>query len=99
MNTKASKNGGRKKGTPNAVTTSLRQRIDLFISRNFERLQGEYDSLPAKDKLTFISQLFAYAVPKLASITNEVNIKAKLEDLTDDQLEKVVDQILTNNAD
>jgi len=88
------KTGGRKKGIGNKVTTTLRQRIDLFINRNFEAIQDEYDTLPAKEKLNFISQLFAYSVPKLASTTSDVNIKTKLEELSTDQLEKVVNQVL-----
>ena len=90
---------GRKKGQPNKVTTSLKNRIDLFINRNFEGIQAEYNSLPAKEKLNFISQMLAYAVPKLASTSNDISIKTKLEELSSEQLQRVVDGILNEEVE
>jgi hypothetical protein len=87
---------GRIKGQPNKVTTSLKTRIDLFINRNFEGIQSEYESLPAKEKLNFISQMLSYSVPKMASTTTEISLSTKLENMTTIQLENVIEQVLLN---
>jgi hypothetical protein len=88
------KTGGRAKGTPNAVTTSLRSKIDNLINDNWDNIQQDLDALEAKDRLTFLEKLLAFAVPKLASTTSEVEITNKLNQLSDAQLDQMIQNVL-----
>lgn len=88
------KTGGRVKGTPNAVTTSLRSKIDTLLNDNWNNVQKDLNSLEAKDRLLFLEKLLNYAVPRLASTTNEVEITNKLNQLSDEQLDKMIENVL-----
>ena len=63
--TKREKTGGRKKGTPNKVTTDLRLQISELIENNFDNIQSDMDKLEPKERLDFIAKLFEYSLPKL----------------------------------
>lgn len=56
--------GGRAKGTPNRVTTSVKDWISQVIDKN--RLQAERDlkALSPKDRLLMLEKLMQYVVPK-----------------------------------
>lgn len=85
---------GRPKGVPNKVTGSLRERIQSLIDDNWSTLQRDLKKLDPKDRLTLISGLLVYVVPKLAATTSEVSIKNKLESMSNEKLELLVNQIL-----
>lgn len=71
---KRKKYGGRKKGTPNLITTELRQRIRDLIDNNFEQLQTDINKLEPKERVETIIKLFEYSLPKLQRI--DINNKA-----------------------
>lgn len=90
--------GGRLKGSPNKITASVKQRISILIDRNWKQMQKDMDSMAPKDRVLVIANLLPYVIPKLASSTNDISIKQKLEDMSAGQLEKVVDQILNEDT-
>ncbi len=71
---KGIKTGGRKKNTPNKMTSELRERINDFLSNNWNSLQSDFDSLEPKDKLMFYERLLQYGLPKLQSTELKGNI-------------------------
>ena len=62
---KRKKYGGRKAGTPNKVTTDLREQISELIENNFKGIQKDIDNLESKERLDFLIKLFEYSLPKL----------------------------------
>ena len=68
------KTGGRKKGTPNKVTTDLRTQISELIDNNFENIQSDIDNLEPKERLDFLGKLFEYSLPKLNRTEIDTNI-------------------------
>lgn len=58
---------GRKPGTKNKASESLRNRINDIIDNNLGRVQQDLDSLEPKDRLNFFEKLLQYALPKLQS--------------------------------
>ena len=72
---------GRPKGTPNKTTEEIRALLQEFLSKNLEDIQDSYNSLEAKDKLTFIDRLLRHVLPPVLH---------PLERLTPDQLDEVI---------
>ncbi len=89
---------GRKKGVQNKVSGTLKNRISLLIDKNWRSIQTDIETLTPKDRLTFLTNLLSYAVPKMTATTNDVSIQSTLESLNTDQLQKVVDQILLEDG-
>jgi hypothetical protein len=56
--------GGRKKGTPNKVSSDLRNRIKLFLDNNFEQLEKDISELQPADRVRFLIKLMEFVVPK-----------------------------------
>ncbi|EOR96726.1 hypothetical protein ADIARSV_0149 [Arcticibacter svalbardensis MN12-7] len=93
------KKRGRKQGSQNKITLNLKQRLNLFIERNFEGLQEQYDLLEAKDKLSFTVALLPYLIPKLSAVAASVEIETKLQSLNESQLNDMINLILEQNDD
>ena len=58
------KTGGRTKGTPNKVTATMREWLQDLIDENTELLKEDFKNLEPKDRMTFITQIMPYLVPK-----------------------------------
>lgn len=56
---------GRPKGTPNRVTTTIRNWLVELINDNRERIEADLQSLDPKDRLSFIEKLLPYLLPKV----------------------------------
>lgn len=87
---------GRPKGSPNKVSGTLKTRIKLFVERNFDGLQDEYDLLQPKDKLTFIKDLIPFVVPKMTAMDAKVSLETKLKDLSELELIELAQRMLEN---
>ena len=70
------KTGGRKKGTPNAVSRDLRARISAFLDENFDTAVKAWKQLnDPKDKLKLYIDLACFGVPKLQAVQLEADIR------------------------
>jgi hypothetical protein len=80
----------RPKGSSNKISMTLKTRLNLFLERNFDAIQNDYDTLDAKDKLSFFKDILPYIMPKMQAITSEVELKQKLHGLSDEQLDQII---------
>ena len=87
---------GRPKGSKDKATSSIRQKIEIFLNQKIEEIEQIWQELEAKDKLTFLSKLLEYTVPKLRS--QELNISEYSKFSTDD-LRTIAKEILNNIED
>jgi len=87
---------GRKPGVANKVTTNIKAGIDAFLQSNWGSVQKEFNKLDSKDKLEFILKLMRYSVPTLqaTAIQAEINTTNKIDSLTSEQLDRVIDSVL-----
>ena len=76
------KTGGRKAGTPNKVTGTLKEFIVALIDDNREQIIKDIATLDAKDRVFFLERLMAYVIPKLASTKFEQETKDDLVNIT-----------------
>lgn len=59
------KTGGRKVGTPNKVTTDLREKFTLLLEDNIDKLQKDIDSLEPKDRIRALIEVSKFVIPTL----------------------------------
>ena len=64
-NTTGKKYGGRKKGTPNIVTSEIREKFTLLVDNNLDRLQEDIDALQPRERLKMIIELSKFVIPTL----------------------------------
>lgn len=71
---KGKRYGGRAKGTPNKVTSDMRQLISNILSEYSEcgMMGSDFKSLEPKDRLVIAERLMQYAIPKLQATTLDV---------------------------
>lgn len=69
MNPKGVRLGGRKKGTPNKVTTNLREKISAFLDRKWEVIESDFETLRPKDRIALFEKLLQYSIPKLQTVS------------------------------
>ena len=81
--------GGRPKGTPNKITTELREWIGNFIDNNRERIQQDWETLEPKDRIVLFEKLLKYALPTLQA----TSLTTDFEKLTDEQLDTIIDNL------
>ncbi len=59
---------GRKLGSQNKATGSVRNAVQKFVDNNILQLQEEYDQLTPVDKLNFLEKLLKFVLPTLKSV-------------------------------
>lgn len=68
---------GRPKGTPNKITTDLREFIRLLLSDNLEQLRADFEQLEGKDRLIIMERLLSYVLPKLNNMVINEDVDKK----------------------
>jgi hypothetical protein len=85
---------GRKKGIPNKAHRPLKDNISEFLSRNWAKIEKDFESLDPYSRIQAYTKLMDYVLPRLKSIDANVSIEQKLEKMSDEQLNALIDQIL-----
>ena len=89
----APKTGGRKKGTPNKVTSDLRARIAAFLDERWEdavEAWGQIDSPASKVRLYI--DLASFCLPRMQSISMDATVMKKESSVEDDLKELSQDE-------
>ena len=85
---------GRPKGKPNLVTNDIRESfsslIKWYISN--EQYVNDFMKLKPQERLRHIENISNYTIAKLQSV--EMNAFSDLERLSDDQLDKIINQVI-----
>lgn len=64
------------KGTPNKVTTTIREFIAEIIDDNREQIKKDLRALEPKERLQILERLMAYVTPKVQAVDKR-RIKAR----------------------
>jgi len=62
---KGIKTGGRSKGTPNKLTSEIRERFKDILSDNLEQFQNDLNDLEPKERLKILIELTKFVLPTL----------------------------------
>ena len=63
-----SKTGGRQAGTPNKITSELREALKGIVANELDTLSDSLAQLPAKERLEVLIKLMPYCMPKIETI-------------------------------
>ena len=58
------KTGGRKKGTPNAVTANVQKGIAEIVNGNLDNLREDLKAMTPQERVAAIAKLLPYVVPR-----------------------------------
>ena len=81
--------GGRTKGTPNKVSSTVKDWISQLIDDNRVQIEKDIKKLSPKDRLQMFEKLMQYVVPKQQSVRADID----LSKLSETQLDLIVDEL------
>ncbi len=94
---KSGNEAGRPKGTQNKATKSLREMITAFVNDNWSLVEKDFQTLKPIERLQFFEKILKYALPTLQAVHHTDDLEKELENLSDEQLENLMDKILSHN--
>ena len=73
------KTGGRKKGTPNKTTLTIRERLAKVTGEyyNSEAFEKDLAAMEPKDRVALMERLTQYAAPKMQSTSIEATVETR----------------------
>ena len=74
---------GRTKGTPNAITKDLRQRVQGLLEKQFDVVAANIEALEPKDQIAAWLKLAEFVLPKLQRTETVIDVSK----LTDEEVE------------
>lgn len=83
------KTGGRTAGTPNKVTSNLKNRIATLIDERFDAISSDLELLEPKDRVTAYLKFLEYVIPK------QREQKIDLATLTDEQIDELFNKAIS----
>ncbi len=86
------KTGGRKAGTPNKITSTVKDWISQLIDENRNQIEKDIKKLSPKDRLQVFEKLMQYVIPKQQSVRADID----LSKLSEAQLDLIVDELTKN---
>lgn len=92
------KTGGRKPGTVNKATTSIREKIFKLVSDNMDTLESDIQGLNPEKRIEIVIKLLPYAAPK---IIPEAEIKAEKDSAINNTLKMLasMERIMEENVE
>jgi hypothetical protein len=66
---KGTKTGGRQAGTPNKLTTQVRQTLKDIFSNELEDLPAHLKTLTPQARIDFLIKIAPYVLPKVEAVT------------------------------
>lgn len=91
------KTGGRKAGTPNKVTGTVKEWIASIIDGNRQQFEDDLKDLEPGERVKVISNLLQYVTPKMQSISPDEMLDAeyrKLEELLENAPDEAINEIV-----
>lgn len=86
---------GRPKGSPNKVTTDMRRWLADLIDNNRPQIEHDLRALEPKERLTIIERFMQYTLPKMQSVTQDINLAG----LSEAEIDGIVEQITNTITD
>ena len=80
---------GKPKGAKNKVTLQLRELITQFLEERFETIVSDFKKLEPKERVKFYCDLLQFGLPKLQSVSTEI----EFEKLTEEQLDEIIERL------
>lgn len=75
---------GRPKGTPNKVTSDLKEWINELLNNNRMQFETDIKSLEPHQRVMMLEKLLSYTVPKMQSVEAKIEKKQEVIEVTFD---------------
>lgn len=88
--------GGRKKGTPNKTTSTVKEWLQRLIDNNRVKIEQDFEALEPAERLKIVAVLLNYIVPKQQAVSVEATMQAEyaeIEKLLETAPDAVIDKI------
>ena len=92
---KGIKTGGRVQGTPNAITSDLRAKINEIVDKQVDLINADLEALEPKERLMIVEKFLSYCLPKLQAQSFEIDF----QNLSEQQLDVIINQLNFNDDD
>jgi len=73
------KTGGRNAGTPNKVTSEVREQFQHLLENNIDKMQNDIEQLEPKDRLKVMLELSKFVIPTLKATEFKQDIGHTIE--------------------
>lgn len=87
--------GGRAKGTPNKVTSTVKDWLAKVISKNRKQMELDLAQLEPKDRLIILEKLMGYVIPKQQAVSANIDYNR----LSDEQIDSVIAELTQEISD
>ena len=81
---KGLKTGGRQKGTPNKLTSEIREKLNDYVYTEIDTLINNIDKIPIEKRLDLLTKILPYTIPKMSNIEvtsdNEINLDIEVSE-------------------
>jgi len=91
------KTGGRERGTPNRITSDLRDWIKELLNDNRQTFEADLKKLEPHQRVAIFEKMLSYSVPKLQSVEAQINVD--LNQLSDEQIDDIINEITKDLED
>lgn len=81
--------GGRQKGTPNKVTSTVKDWLAQLIDKNRKQVERDLKELEPMERLRVIEKFMGYVIPKQQAVSATVDY----DRLSDEQLNTIVAEV------
>lgn len=85
---------GRPKGVPNKTNRPLKENVSAFLEKNWSKIERDINKLDPLSRVHIYEKLLSYCLPKLKSVDSNISVTQRLEGLTDDQLNILIDEVI-----
>ncbi len=72
---KGIKTGGRSEGTPNRLTSEMREVLKTILEKEIDTLPNQLEKLEPKERLEIVVKLLPYVIPRITEIEMKVENK------------------------
>lgn len=91
---------GRPKGSPNKVTSTIKEWVVDLINANREEVDKAFSRLASKDKIEMLVKLLPYVIPKQQAITGDIQTSSRQqEDVPELDLSQIPTELLDRYLD
>lgn len=90
---------GKPKGAINKASRPLKENISEFLNKNWKKIERDISKLDPYARVQAYEKLMAYVLPKQKSIDANVTVEQRLAGMTDDQLNKIIDAVLSGSLE
>lgn len=87
--------GGRQKGTPNKSTATVREWVQALLDGHREQIEKDLKKLSPSQRVTTLLKLLDYILPKQQAVSAKIDFS----NLSDEQLNEVVNQLAERIGD